>query len=100
MGDGLCPPIGTRLIDSVPPATMALANPAMIRSAAKAIDCRPDEQKRLTVTAEAVTGTPGAQAGNPRDVQALFGLRHRAPEDHVLDLRRDRSRARGRVPRR
>src|SRR5919107_5711872 len=30
----------------------------MIRSAADAIDWRPDEQKRFTVTAEAVTGTP------------------------------------------
>ena len=31
----------------------------MIRSAAKAIDCSPDEQKRLIVTADAPTGTPG-----------------------------------------
>ena len=54
----LWPPIGTRLIDSVPPATMAVAKPAMIRSAAKAIDCRPDEQKRLMVTADALTGMP------------------------------------------
>src|SRR4051812_29674637 len=30
----------------------------MIRSAAKAIDCRPEEQKRLMVTAEALTGSP------------------------------------------
>ena len=30
----------------------------MIRSAAYAIACRPDEQKRLTVTADAVTGMP------------------------------------------
>src|SRR4051812_32011613 len=30
----------------------------MIRSAAYAIACRPDEQKRLTVTADALTGMP------------------------------------------
>ena len=30
----------------------------MIRSAANAIACRPDEQKRLMVTADACTGTP------------------------------------------
>ena len=80
------PPIGTRLIDSVPPATIADAEPHMMRSAANAIACRPDEQKRLTVTADAVTGHAGAQARDARDVQALLGLRHRAPEDHVVDL--------------
>jgi hypothetical protein len=30
----------------------------MMRSAANAMDWRPDEQKRLTVTADASTGTP------------------------------------------
>ena len=30
----------------------------MMRSAANAIACRPDEQKRLMVTADASTGTP------------------------------------------
>src|SRR5262245_14866315 len=46
------------LIDSVPPATIARAPPDMIRSAAYAMACRPDEQKRFTVTADAVIGTP------------------------------------------
>ncbi len=54
----MLPPIGTMLIDSVPPATTLCAKPHMMRSAAKAIDCRPDEQKRLMVTADAATGTP------------------------------------------
>src|SRR5258708_3817642 len=54
----LWPPIGTRLIDSAPPATMVDAKPHMTRSAAYAIACSPDEQKRLTVTAEASTGIP------------------------------------------
>ena len=54
----LWPPIGTRLIDSVPPATIASENPHMTRSAPYAIACSPDEQKRLTVTADAWTGMP------------------------------------------
>ena len=41
----------------------------------------------------------GAQAGDPRDVQALLGLRHRAAEDHVVDLRRRRGPARAAAPR-
>src|SRR6516225_5340790 len=54
----LCPPIGTRLIDSVPPATIVSAKPHMMRSAPYAIACSPDEQKRFTVTADASTGMP------------------------------------------
>ena len=34
------------------------ADPHMMRSAANAIACRPDEQNRLIVTADALTGTP------------------------------------------
>jgi hypothetical protein len=56
--DGLFPPIGTIVIDSVPPATMMSAKPAMIRSAAIAIDCRPEEQNRLIVI-------PGTESGSP-----------------------------------
>ena len=41
-----------------PPATTAVAAPHMMRSAPYAMACRPEEQKRLTVTADAVTGTP------------------------------------------
>ena len=54
----MCPPIGIRLIDSVPPATMAVAEPLLMRSAAKAIAWRPEEQKRLIVTAALSTGMP------------------------------------------
>ena len=45
--EDLWPPIGIRLIDSAPPATTTSARPALTASAARAIDCRPDEQKRL-----------------------------------------------------
>ncbi len=43
------PVIGTRLIDSTPPATITSAPPVRIRSHARAIACSPDEQKRLIV---------------------------------------------------
>ena len=50
-GDILWPPIGIMLIDSVPPANMQWAAPDAIRSAAKAMDCNPDEQNRFNVIA-------------------------------------------------
>ena len=57
-GATVWPPIGTRLIDSVPPAMTTSAEPHMTRSDANAIAWRPEEQKRLIVTAEAETGIP------------------------------------------
>jgi len=58
LGQTLLPPIGTRLIDSVPPAMTMSAKPHITCSAAEAIACRPDAQKRFMVTADASTGTP------------------------------------------
>src|SRR5260370_2965999 len=48
------------MIDMVsrPPATMTSAPPLLIRSAAIAIDCKPEEQKRLIVIALVSTGSP------------------------------------------
>ena len=45
-------------MDSVPPATITSAPPLMMRSAAIAIACKPEEQKRLMVSAETSTGSP------------------------------------------
>ncbi len=45
-------------MDSAPPAMATSPCPAMIRSAAIAMDCKPDEQNRLTVIAETLTGNP------------------------------------------
>ena len=50
--------MGIMLMLSAPPATMASAKPAMMRSEARAIACRPEEQNRLMVIAEQVTGSP------------------------------------------
>ena len=59
---------------------------------------RLDAQNRLTVTADALTGRPGAQRRDARDVQALLGLRHRAADDDVVHIvgRIDARRARER----
>src|SRR5690348_5690972 len=58
LGEILLPPMGIMLMDSVPPATMTSACPEMMRSAAMAMACNPEEQKRLMVMAEASTGRP------------------------------------------
>jgi hypothetical protein len=47
---------------SVPPATRVVANPVMIRSAALAIVCRPEEQNRLTVWPGTLSGRPARWA--------------------------------------
>ena len=49
-------------IVSRPPATITSQAPVRMRSAAMAIDCRPDEQKRLIVIAEVSTGRPARMA--------------------------------------
>src|SRR6266542_3565508 len=49
-------------IVSKPPATIVSAPPPLIRSAAMAIDCKPDEQKRLIVIALVSTGRPALMA--------------------------------------
>ena len=54
----LWPPMGIMVMDSIPPATITSAPPAMMRSAAIAIACSPEEQKRLMVIAETSTGRP------------------------------------------
>src|SRR2546422_6890627 len=51
-----------RLTDSSPPATMIGTRSTIPRWAAMAIACRPEEQKRLTVTPAVVTGSPARSA--------------------------------------
>ena len=58
LNDGLLPPIGTRLIDSAPPAIITSASPTRMRSAAICIAVRPEAQKRLTVTPPTGFGKP------------------------------------------
>jgi hypothetical protein len=47
---------------STPPATYTSPSPAMMRWAAVAMVCRPEEQKRLMVMPDTVTGQPAASA--------------------------------------
>src|SRR6266852_4551078 len=83
-GEILFPPMGTMDMDSVPPAMMTSAAPERMRSAARAMACRPEEQKRLMVMAEHSTGRPARSEA--RDVHPLLAFGHGAAEDDVVDL--------------
>ena len=74
------------LIDSLPPATMMCAPPARMRSAAMAIDCSPELQKRLMVTPVVVTGSPARSAAMRAILLPCFAFGHGAAEDHVFDI--------------
>ena len=52
----------TQEMDSTPPATKMSPSPAMMRCAAMAMVCSPEEQNRLMVTPETVTGQPAISA--------------------------------------
>ena len=82
----MLPPIGTRLIDSVPPATIAVRDAA--HDALGGVRDRLQARRAEAIDRHRRRGHrhAGAQAGDARDVQALLGLRHRAAEDHVVDL--------------
>src|SRR5467141_42794 len=54
--------MGTMDMDSVPPATITSAEPERSRSAARAMACKPEEQKRLMVIALVSTGSPARSA--------------------------------------
>ena len=60
--DGLLPVIGTRLIDSVPPAIITSASPTRMRSAAICTAVSPEAQKRFTVTPPTECGRPASSA--------------------------------------
>ena len=78
--------MGIMLIDSLPPAIRMCAPPARMRSAAIAMACRPELQKRLMVTPVVVTGRPARRAAHARHVAAGFAFGHRAAENHVFDI--------------
>ena len=78
----------TALIISMPPAMTTSPIPVMIACAAIATVCRPDEQKRLIVARAHLDRKARAEDGEPRRVEALRRLGHRAPPEHVVDERR------------
>ena len=61
LNEGLLPPMGTRLMDSAPPAISTSASPTRMRSAAIWIAVTPEAQKRLTVTPPTGSGRPAAR---------------------------------------
>jgi hypothetical protein len=48
--------------------------------------CRPEEQKRFTVTPETLTGAPARIARDACHVRARRAFRRAAAHDHVLDF--------------
>ena len=79
--------MGTMVIDSVPPATATSYSPEVMLWAAWAMDCRPDEQKRLMVMAGTVSGRPARKDAGRATFMPCSRLGHGAPEDDVLDVR-------------
>ena len=58
----LLPVIGTRVMDSAPPASTTSAMPVMMAWAAMAMVCSPEEQKRFTVWPGTLSGSPASRA--------------------------------------
>ncbi len=85
IGRGLETAAGIILMDSLPPAMRMWAPPARMRSAAKAMDCRPELQKRLMVMPVTVSGKPARSSDLPGHIVAGLAFRHGAAEDHVFD---------------
>ena len=85
-------PIGTRLIDSTPPARIRSSQPERIRAAAWLTASRPEAQNRLSCTPRVGLGVAGRERGGLGDVAALVADRGDHAEHHVVDARRGRSR--------
>ena len=79
-------PIGTRDIDSTPPATTNGCTPLITPIAAKSIACKPDPQNRFTVVAAHLDGPPRVEHRVAREVRALLARLRHAPHDHVVDV--------------
>ena len=78
-------PIGTRLIDSTPPARMRSSKPERTRAAAWLTASRPLAQKRLSWTPATVSGKPDGQRRGLGDVAALLADRSDDAEHDVVD---------------
>ncbi len=81
-------PIGTRLIDSTPPATTRSYWPLTRPAAAKWTDCWLEPHWRSTVTPGTDCGQPAAEHGAAGDVERLLADLADAAPDHVVDLGR------------
>ena len=77
--------IGTRLIDSTPPAMIRSSQPERTRWAAWLTASRPEAQNRLSWTPATVYGRPGLDRGGLGDVAALVADRGHDAEHDVVD---------------
>ena len=80
-------PIGTRDIDSTPPANTRSSQPEATFWAATLTASRPEAQKRLSCTPATVSGRPGLDRRGLGDVRALVADRRDAAEHDVVDAR-------------
>ena len=79
----------THEIDSKPPAANISPSPAMIRCAASAMVCSPEEQKRFIDTPAVVTGQPARKRDLTRATFAPDApSQERRADDHILDFGR------------
>ncbi len=77
---------GARLMLSAPPPMATSASPSRMVWAALMMACRPEPQRRFTVSAGALIDTPPFTAATRPEVHVLgFGLDHIA-EHHVADV--------------
>ena len=81
-------PIGTRLIDSTPPATTTSYWPLTRPAAAKCTDCWLEPHCRSTVTPGTRLRPAGGEHGVAGDVEGLLADLADAAPDHVVDLGR------------
>ena len=80
-------PIGTRDMDSTPPATTRSSQPERTFCAAMFTASSPEAQKRLSCTPEARIVPAGGERGGLGDAAALLAHRRDAAHDHVVHLR-------------
>jgi hypothetical protein len=68
-------------------SSINITYPAIMRCAAIAIVCKPDEQKRFTVMPLVVTGLPPRNAILTGDIAASRTFRCRTPHDDIFHFR-------------
>ena len=88
--------IGTRDIDSTPPARTRSSQPERTLAAAMLTASRPEAQKRFSWTPATVSGQPGGDGRDPGDVGALVADRADDAEHDVVDGGRVEVRGSGR----
>ena len=78
-------PIGTRDIDSTPPARIRLSQPERTFAAAMLTASSPEAQKRLSCTPPTWSGSPASSAAARGSIAALLADRGDDAQDQVVE---------------